>query len=175
MRDRPCLPGTPGQHGHVDPVRVARQLVGGRQLGGELAAVRVYRGCPNSDHQPAVARASDRQADRSTRDPRVVVVCRQLRYPKAWPAEPAQEKGIDVALTVDFVPLACEDAYDVGTLLSPDTDLVPVLETVRDLGAHVEVASWKGTSRLRFPDSQCHYLDAEDHGACRDHTDYTAI
>ncbi|WP_035921270.1 NYN domain-containing protein [Frankia sp. QA3] len=108
----------------------------------------------------------------------MVVIRRQLRYPKAWTAKPAREKGIDVALAVDFVRLACEEAYDVGVLFSRDTDLVPALETVRDLGAHVEVASWKGTSRLRFPDSQlpwCHYLDADDHAACLDHTDYTAI
>ncbi|CAI7974211.1 NYN domain-containing protein [Frankia sp. Hr75.2] len=133
---------------------------------------------PSPDHQPEAARASDRQADRWARDPRVVVARRQPRYPKAWPAEPAQEKGIDVALAVDFVRLACEDTYDIGVLFSRDTDLVPALEAFRDLGIHVEVASWKGTSRLRFPDSQlpwCHYLDADDYEACRDYTDYTAI
>ncbi|CAO5157577.1 conserved hypothetical protein [Frankia sp. AiPs1] len=177
-RSRFLPSGTPGQRGHVDPVRVARRIVDGRRLGGELAAVRVYRGRPSPDHQPEAARASDRQADRWARDPRVVVVRRQLRYPKAWPAEPAQEKGIDVALAVDFVRLACEDAYDIGVLFSRDTDLVPALEAVRDLGVHVEVASWKGTSRLRFPDSQlpwCHYLDTDDYATCRDYTDYTAI
>nr|MDT0667632.1 hypothetical protein [Micromonospora sp. DSM 115978] len=132
------------------------QIVSRRWLGGELAAVRVYRGRPSPDHQPEAARANDRQADRWERDPRVVVVRRQLRYPKAWPAE-----GAD----------------DVGVLFSRDTDLIPALETVRDLDGHVEVASWKGASRLRFPDSQlpwCHYLDADDYGACRDYTDYAA-
>ncbi|WP_241842278.1 NYN domain-containing protein [Pseudofrankia sp. BMG5.36] len=117
-RSRFLPSGTPGQRGHVDPVRVAQRIVDGRRLGGELAAVRVYRGRPSPDHQPEAARASDRQADRWARDPRVVVVRRQLRYPKAWPAEPAQEKGIDVALAVDFVRLACEGAYDVGVLFS---------------------------------------------------------
>ncbi|WP_349308076.1 MULTISPECIES: NYN domain-containing protein [unclassified Pseudofrankia] len=91
-----------------------------------------------------------------------------------------QEKGIDVALAVDFVRLACTDAYDVGILFSRDSDLIPALEAVRDLEGgktHVEVATWKGSSRLRFPDSQlpwCHYLSAEDYEACRDDTDYTA-
>ncbi|WP_322768387.1 NYN domain-containing protein [Frankia sp. Cr1] len=113
-RSRFLPSGTPGQRGHVDPVRVAQRVVDGRRLGGELAAVRVYRGRPSPDHQPEAARASDRQADRWARDPRVAVVRRQLRYPKAWPAEPAQEKGIDVALAVDFVRLACEDADDYG-------------------------------------------------------------
>ncbi|WP_232793924.1 MULTISPECIES: NYN domain-containing protein [Pseudofrankia] len=123
---------------------------------------------------PATGRLTAGPAIRASR---VAVVRRQLRYPKAWPAEPAQEKGIDVALAVDLVRLACEGAYDVGVLFSRDTDLVPALETVKDLGRHVEGASWKGTSRLRFPDSQlpwCHYLDADDYAGCRDHTDYTA-
>ncbi|WP_157472882.1 hypothetical protein [Frankia sp. EAN1pec] len=63
-RSRFVCAGAPGQHGHVDPVRMARRIVGRRRLGGELAAVRVYRGRPSPDHQPAAARASDRQADR---------------------------------------------------------------------------------------------------------------
>ncbi|OHV35623.1 NYN domain-containing protein [Pseudofrankia sp. EUN1h] len=110
----------------------------------------------------------------------MTVIRRQLRYPKGWPVDPAQEKGIDVALAVDFVRLACTDDYDVGILFSRDSDLIPALEAVRDLEAgktHVEVATWKGSSRLRFPDSQlpwCHYLSAEDYEACRDDTDYTA-
>jgi uncharacterized LabA/DUF88 family protein len=175
-RDRFLPSGVPRQYGHVDPLRLAMRIVSRRRLSGNLTAVRVYRGRPSPDHQPEAARASDRQADRWERDRRVVVVRRQLRYPKAWPVEAAQEKGIDVALAVDFVRLACEDAYDVGVLVSRDTDLVPALEAVRDLNGHVEVATWKGASRLRFPDSQlpwCHYLDAADYEACRDDTDYT--
>jgi hypothetical protein len=50
-------------------------------------------------------------------------VQRPLRYPKAWPAERAQEKGVDVALAVDFVMLAVTGAHDVGILVSTDTDL----------------------------------------------------
>ncbi|WP_322778175.1 NYN domain-containing protein [Frankia sp. Cas4] len=171
----------PRHHGHVDPAQVAERIVAGRRFRGELTSVRVYRGRPSPDHQLAAARASDRQASRWEHDPRVTVVRRQLRYPKDWPVEPAQEKGIDVALAVDFVRLACENAYDVGILFSRDTDLVPALEAVRDLESglvHVEVASWTGASRIRFPDSQlpwCHYLDADDYEACRDDTDYTLI
>jgi NYN domain len=58
----------------------------------------------------------------------VTVVQRPLRYPKAWPAEKAQEKGVDVALAVDFVVMAVTRVYDVGILVSTDTDLVPALE-----------------------------------------------
>ena len=51
------------------------------------------------------------------------MITRSLRYPQGWPTLPAQEKGIDVALAVDFVKLALEGDYDVGVMLS--TDNVP--------------------------------------------------
>jgi hypothetical protein len=37
-----------------------------------------------------------------------------LRYPPEWPRLPAQERGIDVALAVDFVMMAAHVEYDVG-------------------------------------------------------------
>lgn len=37
-----------------------------------------------------------------------------------------------MALAIDFVRLAIEDAYDVGILVSSDTDLKPALEAVWD-------------------------------------------
>jgi uncharacterized LabA/DUF88 family protein len=164
---------------HIDPVRLADLVLARRRTDGVLTDIRVYRGRPSPDHQPAAAGASDRQAAGWVRDPRLTLVRRQLRYPKDWPVAPAQEKGIDVALAVDFVRLAGEGAFDVGVLFSRDTDLVPALEAARDLrggGVHVEVATWRGLSRLRFPGSQlpwCHYLDVADYEACRDRTDYT--
>jgi hypothetical protein len=44
---------------------------------------------------------------------------------EAWPSEPAPENGIDIALAVHLVRLACKGAYNVGILFSRDTDLVP--------------------------------------------------
>ena len=88
--------GVPHRRCYVDPVRVAHRIVAKRRLGGELTAVRVYRGRPSPDRQPEAARASDRQSSQWERDPRVTVVRRQLRYPKGWPVEPGQEKGVDV-------------------------------------------------------------------------------
>ena len=58
------------------------------------------------------------------------MITRSLRYPRGWPTVPAQEKGIDVALAVDFVKLAVEGDYDVGVMLSTDNDLLPALEVV---------------------------------------------
>ena len=60
-------------------------------------------------------------------------------------ATPAQEKGIDVALAIDFVRLAITGAYDVGVMMSTDTDLVPALRFVYDYNPGViyaNVAAW---------------------------------
>jgi NYN domain-containing protein len=112
----------------------------------------------------------------------VTVVQRPLRYPKAWPAEKAQEKGVDVALAVDFVMLAVTGVYDVGILCSTDTDLKPALEAVAALGRnrqpHCEVAAWASSQavpRLRITGAKlwCHYLRVEDYRGMVDSSDYT--
>ena len=108
------------------------------------------------------------------------IVARALRYPAAYPREKPEEKGIDVALAVDFVMMAARDEYDVGILMSTDTDLVPALEAVSESrGPRCEVAAWKnlrgGSSRLavRGHDVPCHWLVAADYAAVCDDTDYT--
>lgn len=119
---------------------------------------------------------NDIQASMWERDPRVTAVRRMLRYPRNYPAAPPQEKGIDVALAVDFVRLAFQGAYDVGIIASHDTDLAPALEAVRDLRlAHVEVAGCRGRNRIQFPESRLpwhHNLFEDDFQAVRDDTDY---
>ena len=90
------------------------------------------------------------------------MITRSLRYPRGWPTVPAQEKGIDVALAVDFVKLAIEGDYDVGVMLSTDNDLLPALEVVRGhdpVRIHVAVAAWSAPrhhQRLRLPGLWCH-------------------
>ena len=85
------------------------------------------------------------------------MITQGLRYPPTWPTDPAQEKGIDVALAIDFVRLAITGAYDVGVMMSTDTDLLPALRFVydHDLGViHAAVAAWgipTDSRRLRLP------------------------
>jgi uncharacterized LabA/DUF88 family protein len=161
---------------HIDPLRLGQLIVGRRIAPSELVGVRVYRGRPNPNRQPAAASANDIQASTWERDPRVTAVRRMLRYPKDYPVGRPQEKGIDVALAVDFVRLAFQGAYDVGVIVSHDTDLIPALEAVRDLRlAHVEVAGWARRSRLEFPETKLpwhHNLREDDFAAVRDDTDY---
>jgi uncharacterized LabA/DUF88 family protein len=172
----------PGRAGMVDPLRLAQRLIEmSRGRNRELAGVRVYRGRPDPTRDPIGYAANQRQQGAWERVG-VTVVQRPLRYPKAWPAEKAQEKGVDVALAVDFVMLAVTGAYDVGILCSTDTDLKPALEAVVALGRnrrpHCEVAAWASSQavpRLRIAAAKlwCHYLEVSDYRAMTDPTDYT--
>ena len=161
--------------GQVDPLALGRLLVAKRRRPSVLEQVRVYRGLPDPVRERMTYAANQRQAAAwDTHAPVVATFRRPLRYPKGWPRERAIEKGVDVALAVDFVRLAASGTYDVGVLFSMDTDLVPALEAGRDY-AHVEVAAWKGSNR-RLAIGQnlpwCHFLDRGDYDAVRDGTDY---
>lgn len=48
------------------------------------------------------------------------------------------EKGVDVKMAVDLLVGAYEDLYDTALLVSSDTDLIPAIQKVRDLGKSVE-------------------------------------
>lgn len=84
----------------------------------------------------------------------VVEYCeRPLVYPPDYPSRPAREKGVDVQLAVDFVSGALAGRFDVGIIMSTDTDLYPALEAVRSYGIDT---SWP----LAFPPE----LNLEDEG-----------
>jgi uncharacterized LabA/DUF88 family protein len=48
------------------------------------------------------------------------------------------EKGVDVKIAVDMLVGAYENLYDVAILVSSDTDLIPVIQKVKQLGKEVE-------------------------------------
>ncbi len=164
--------------GHIDPLRLGQHLVARRKRPSQLEGVRVYRGRPNPDHQSRAAAANDRQTVAWERSGRVTVIRRPLRYPPDWPATPAAEKGIDVAIAIDLVRLAMTEQYDAAVLVSSDTDLMPAIETIYDLRlAHIELATWSGANRLRFPSSQlpwCHHISETQYRTLEDPTDYAA-
>lgn len=163
--------------GHVDPLRLSQLLVRRRRHPSQLEEVRIYRGRPVPDHQPGAAAANDRQTAVWQRSNLVTVIRRPLRYPADWPDSAAQEKGIDVALAIDVVAMGLRRQYDAAIVVSSDTDLMPAIETVvtEQLG-HIELATWAGARRLRFPNTQlpwCHFLNQADYQAVADSTDYT--
>ncbi len=177
--------GDPYTAGQVSPPALAEHLTADSPYDRELAEVRVYRGRPESTKQPAAYGANQRQtAAWLASSPKVTVTRRTLRYPHDWPNSPAQEKGIDVALAIDFTVMAVRGEYDVGILMSSDTDLKPALEAVVGLaGANAypraEVASWspksRHASRLAIPQAKlwCHWVDEAAYNAVADARDYT--
>lgn len=177
--------GTPSQDGQIDPYRLSGLLVskGRPEFDRELSEVRVYRGQPDSQKDPRGYAANDRQCRHWETLPKTTVITRTLRYPREWPREKEQEKGIDVQLAIDWVAGAVRGEYEVGILMSTDTDLKPALEFVRDLQGdpypRCEVAAWSSpvgySRRLSIPGRQiwCHWLDESDYRLVADPTNYT--
>jgi NYN domain len=98
-----------------------------------LHEVRVYRGLPSPTRQPKGYAAARAQISVWQQLPKVKVVTRPLQYPDNWPTEKANEKGVDLQLALDMALMAHKRAYEVGILMSLDTDLKPILESVADL------------------------------------------
>lgn len=186
-RARGCfgLDGDSHPAGQISPVLFARRILANdRRESRQLQEVRVYRGLPDSTRDPKAYGAARRQIAVWERDPLTRVFSRALRYPLGWPQEKAQEKGVDVALAVDFVVMAVRGEYDVGILMSTDTDLVPALEAVTMLNGdphpRAEVAAWStggSSGRLRVPGRNlwCHWLDLSDYHAIADMRDYNIV
>ncbi len=143
----------------------------------ELVAVRIYRGLPSAKHDKVSNAAADRQVAAWRKQPLVSVSTRPVNYRD--PSAP-REKGIDVALAVDFVKLAFRKHHDVGVLVSADTDLLPALESVlEDHGdGSCEVVSWVPSTGhaqvLRVPgrSMNVHALYERDYREFEDTTDY---
>ncbi len=167
--------------GQIDPMRLGRLLVT-KSRDRELTEVRVYRGVPEATKQPKGYGANRRQVA-AWEQAGATVITRALRYPADWPASREEEKGIDVAIAVDFVVMAVRNEYDRAILMSTDTDLKPALEAVAALSTgvpHCEVAAWSSpdptyhSRRLAIAGTRiwCHWLTQDDYQKVTDSTNY---
>jgi len=145
-----------------------------------LAHVGVYAGMPSRKRTETGYKARRRQVARWEQTG-ARVFARPLRYPKAWPAEPAREKGIDVKLAIDMVTMAVADQYDRGILVSCDTDLAPAVEAVLALKKErgrpeLELVAWEGrANKIGIGGVKLTYrmIDRNLFDSIRDGTDYT--
>lgn len=171
----------PDEHweGQIHP-RTLGEIIVGRYTDAacELQEVRVYRGKPSNSKDSRGYAAFQRQVSIWEKINLVTVVTRDLRYPEEEGADP-EEKGIDVLIALDFFEMAIRDQYDIGVLVSHDTDLVPALERTANLDtAEIAVASWEPDHwyghRLRLKDREirCHWLPRHDYQQMRDGRDY---
>ena len=187
-RETYCAFGAPHWQGQVDPVALGEHLAADSPFDRELHEVRIYRGQPDGKLDPRGYAASRRQHAAWQRSPLVTLITRPLRYPRGWPVTSApgerpQEKGIDVALALDFALMAVRGEYDVGILMSTDTDMKPALEAVAGMshspGPRAEVASWsiagRHNRRLAIPSRNlyCHWIDKGAYDRIADSTDYS--
>jgi hypothetical protein len=174
------LPTDPYFHGQVNPRALGELLCKRGPVGGPprlLSQVRIYTGSPDPRREPKTAGAHGKQRH-AWLSLGCIVVARTLRYPAVWPKERAEEKGIDVALAVDYIALALDGAYDVGIIASTDTDLKPALEFVHQrlrAKRKPEVMAWAGLRQhlsLVGARMWCHWLKRTDFDAVADLTDY---
>lgn len=54
------------------------------------------------------------------------------------------EKGVDAAIITDLFSLYLEDAYDIGILVSSDSDFIPSVKRLQEKGIKIINATWKG-------------------------------
>jgi len=167
--------------GQIDPAAFGLLLI---RLGGDpartLTQVRMYRGLPSNRHDPRGYAAARRQIAAWERQPQTHVTARSLRYPRAYPRERPEEKGIDVKIALDFHAMAVRHEYDVGVLMSGDTDLLPALEEVERMadGPSVEVAAWSPLRRrlqVKGSRTPCIWVDENHYRTVQDNRDYNRL
>ena len=180
-RDAFFIPSDHHTFGQFSPIALANYLVSHGPHGSDrmLLEVRAYTGRPDSTKDPKSYGAHMKQCAAWQKEG-VKVIPRSLRYPLNWPREKAQEKGIDVMLAIDFVTMAMNDEYDIGVMVSGDTDLRPALEYVASLTDPVrtiEVAAWRSPKvrrrlAIKFRNVWCHWLDQTVYASMADQTNY---
>lgn len=123
----------------VNLQELAKQLMNGR----ELVRIYYYNAPLTDDYETDLREGQQRFFESLRRIPYVTVRLGRLhrRYDGSL-----VEKGIDVAIAVESLTLAYEDAYDVGLLVSGDGDYVELVEAIKRKGKHVECAMFKNQS-----------------------------
>jgi uncharacterized LabA/DUF88 family protein len=177
-------PGTPTHHSLLHPLHLAKQIMIARaatqpmSLPAKLELVRVFRGLPSSSHDPKNYARSLAQKAEWTREPKVQVNYRPLRYQRENGVLVPREKGVDVLVALEMVQLAQSRSYDVVILAAHDTDLEPALEfALREVaagGPTIETAGWKDCKRLRASGGQTWhtFLNQSHYQAARDRKQY---
>lgn len=149
---------------------------GGEREALELKSVVVYRGNPSNRENPKAYQRNQAQRSEWTRDPRVRVEYRTLRYSWENGYRRPQEKGVDVMVALDVVRSADRHEADIVVLASHDTDMEPALETaLENTDVRIETAGWVGCRVLRVPGQRIWHtaLNGGHFVASRDRRDYT--
>jgi uncharacterized LabA/DUF88 family protein len=169
--------------GQFDPTKLALLLEEKGRGRFSIDQIRIYRGMPGQRHDHIGYAAAQRQIHFWRKNKKVNVFTRPLRYPKNWDidkgGEKPKEKGIDVALAVDFVAMAFKKQYELGLIFSADTDLRPALEYVNseEVEPKGEVVAWRGIEPHYELSSKksayCHWINTQEFSRVSDRTSFT--
>ena len=167
--------------GQFHPRALGEYIAGSRPFGASkqdrvLKQVRIYSGAPSLSKDNRAHAAHRRQVAQWEKEGAFPVI-RPLRYPFDWPKSRPIQKGVDVALAIDFVIFALEGGFDIGVIASTDTDIKPAIEYVVSKGKlAVEVAAWLCASgkHLSIPGAHVwwHRLDRKAFEKVADYRDY---
>jgi len=118
----------------LDFEALVNRLLNGRML----TRVYYYTALPDQQQDPERYTKQQKFINALQRKPYFHVVLGRL--------EPRQggfyvEKGVDVALVIDFLDLAYHQSYDTAILITGDGDFSKAVEVVQRTGKHVENAS----------------------------------
>jgi uncharacterized LabA/DUF88 family protein len=116
-----------------------RQLVGSRKL----VRAYYYNAPLTEDYQDDLREGQQRFFESLRRIPYVTVRLGRLHRRNDGSLV---EKGIDVAIAVESLSLAYENAYDTAMLVSGDSDYVELVEALKRKGKFVECAMFKNQS-----------------------------
>lgn len=171
--------GTPAHECLIHPALFAEQVLHGRYLRtgvkAELKKVLVFRGAPSNRESPRMYAYSQAHKSEWTKDRRVEVEYRTLRYFWENGVRVAQEKGIDVRVALALAEASMSKAADIVILASHDTDLEPALDAAQQWGPDtiVETAGWDSARVLRPTPRVPHTrLDGAAFVKSRDRKDY---
>ena len=168
----------PGFLGQIRPLALG-ELICARSPDRALSGVRIYRGAPTRGQDWRMHQVATSQRDEWERDPLVTVNLHPLRRGSDGRL---REKGVDVDLAVEFVDGAHRDHFDVGIVFSGDTDFIPALKLVQEIGPVVETASWSNRRKRFYPRNLgaelgvfCHHLHRDAYLAVSDFRLYPLV
>lgn len=133
-----------GMRENLEKTRVNLQsLVSQLSEGRRLLRTYYYNAPLTNDYQSELREGQQRFFESLTRIPYVTV-----RLGRLYKRNDGSlvEKGIDVALSVESLTLAHEDAYDIALIISGDGDYVELVEALKRKGKIVEVAMFRSQS-----------------------------
>ncbi len=171
--------GVPTHECLVHPALFAEQILHARYVRtgvkAELKEVMVFRGAPSNRENPKMYAYSQAQKSEWTKDRRVSVEYRTLRYFWEDGVQVAQEKGIDVRVALALARASMMKSADIVILASHDTDLEPALDAAQEWGQDtiIETAGWQKARILRPTPRVPHTtLDGAAFVKSRDRKDY---